>query len=905
MAEHQKNDGRESPASESLLTFNVAFDFGEFVREKLIPSEGASIADMIRSTAKMIGQERDGNILLTWDKKNNTGDTISCVGLYSPSSKSYRTLYQHDSQTTICAATVNGDLTLLAFTVLTEMNDQKCYDCFIAEIRPQERVFTLNLEGPQFRMLQFLHSDTSSSKNRMGRNVPPSRLLLVIPNNIICQYQFRMQQVRQGAIVVSQPEQEIIQRNFVWYQWDPKTQWLYYARFEGNIDQSMSGRNSLTLHCKSFASSVPQHLFTLSLPLPLPYKESLYTSSMTYYDSPFAFRLPVEEINLQVLYRPDGFWCVCLQHCTGGEACDSESKIDYSIYIFHNGYTLYAQVPLPAPTSEDMYIHFMLIGCFVAAYIPGVMLHFLNIGPRVDPCHHLMFGSDMAIPLPIMSSEDQSQIKPSLAKGGKMCPRFLSSVVHIGSSPASNYNAALMDCNESVVYECVLNVPGFFHLFKTCDNAELMEDLLHLMIVGFQRNGIALSMIEHMCRTPMQMSDHRLIAEFIIASSFSRIYYECKHYVAKQLPLTTSPTFRGKIVKNSEGGKLALLKLSPIQNFIKQLLVQSDQRLVAATPEDLFLYDPPADQPFEILVFNAVVNQPSISRIDIRELVDTAEAEGAQQQSQAQASSPGQGSKARARQKKKATSKSTSSSRESDYSSSSGVAGVLRILTLSRRSNTSEQVRAIRDPRDSLTFLKHDEELLEGEEEWSLQIRKKMVEAVGKYMELRLKHILFNTVKTYYSDLEKYSCTVLQIIWESLGFCESNHPLHLSTICRQPTTKEEILFELLEAYQLAHLDLGIPLPNGFHTFFMAMGYLCLESGVFLQYLRNGVFTPTKSFMKLLIEVTSPEDAPVVFQVISNLDYSLAKEALDSWSNPTIKDLQRHTSTQIKEKQKRK
>ena len=905
MAEHQKDDGRENQLMESLLTFNVAFDFDEFVREHLIPSEGASIADMIRSTAKMIGQERDGNILLSWDKKNNTGDTISCVGLYSPSSKSYRTLYQHDTQTNICAATVNSDKTLLAFTVVTEESGEKCYDCLIAEIRPQERIFTLNLEGPEFRMLQFLHNDTaSSSKNRMSRNMPPSRLLLVAPNSIICQYQFKMQQVRQGAIVVSQPEQEIIQRNFTWYQWDPKMQWLYYARFEGNIDQSVTGRNSLTLHCKSFATAVPQHLFTLSLPLPLPYKDSLYMSSMTFYDSPFGFRLPVEEINMQVLYRPDGFWCVCLQHCTGGEACDAESKIDYSVYILHNGYTLYAQVPLPAPTSTDMYIHFMLIGCFVAAYIPGMMLHFLNIGPRVDPCHHLMFGPDMAVPLPIMTSEDRQS---PLAKGGnyKACPRFLSSVVHFGTSPASNYNTAFMDSDESVIYECVLNVPGFFHLFRTCSNAELMEDLLHLMIVGFQRNGMALSMIEHLCQTPMQMSDHRLIAEFIIASSFSRIYYECKHYVAKQLPLTTSPTFRGKVVKNSEGGKLALLKLSPIQNFVKQLLVQSDQKLVAATPDDLLHYNPPADQPFEGLVFHAVVNQPSISRIDIRELVISAEAEGAQQ-SQAQASSPGQGSKARAKQKKKVVSRSTGGSHESDHSSSTGMGGIFSILTLGRSGGTSgQQVRAIRHPRNSLTFLKPDEALLEGEEAQSASIREQMLNRIARDMSLRLRNIVFNTLQTYYSDLEKHSCTVLQIMWESLGFNENNHPLHLSTICRRPTTREEILFELLEAYQLAHLDLGIPLPNGFHTFFMAMGYLCLETGVFLQYLRNGVFTPTKSFMRLLIEATSSEDAPIVFQVISNLDYSLAKEALETWSNPTIKDLQRHTGTQSKEKQKRK
>lgn len=890
MASQSKDEGREDPGSDSLLTFNVSFDFTKFVGEQLIPGEGADNAHMVGSTAIMVGQERDGKVLFRWDKKNNAGHVMTYVGVYSYSSKSYHTIYQHEGQIDICSATVNSDLTLLAFTArFEEENDEKWYECYIAEIRPQERVFTLNLEGPNFRMLQFLHGDTSAAKNRMGRSVPPSRLLLVRPNDIICQYLFKMQQVRQGAIVVSQPEQEVIQRNFLWYQWDPHMQWLYYARFEGNIDQSFTGRNSLTLHCKSFGSSSPQHIFTLSLPLPSPYKESMYTSSMTYYDCPFASRLPTEEINLQVLYRPDGFWCVCLQHCTG-VASDSESKIDYSVYILHNGYLLYAQVPLAIPTNENMYIHFMLIGCFIAAYIPGVMLHFLNIGPRVDPCHHLMFGPDMAIPPPSLRQEDGSLVKPAADSRTPVSCHLLSAV-HMGTSPSSDNSVTFVDCKESVVYECNLNIPAFFQLFKTCGNPELMEDLLHVMIVGFQRNGHALSMIEHMCQTPMQMSDHRLIAEFIMASSFSKIYYECKHYLAKHLPLTTSPTFRGKIAKNSDGSKLALVKLSPIQNFVKQLLVQSDQKLVAATPDDLFHYVPPPDQPFEILVFNAVVNRTGIVRVDIREMIAAAEAKE-MQQSQAQAISPVQSSKIKSRQKKKST-PSTSSGSHIQHGGGGGLLGILS-STLSRRAHTGAQPRPSRDPIEMLTFLSRDEDLLEEEREMSAMIREKMLNEIGRFMQLRLKNIVYNTLQTYYLDLERQSCTILRIIWESLGFSDSNHPLNSTTISRQPTTKEEILFELLEAYHLAHLELGIPLPNGFHTFFMALGYICLEMGVFLQYLRNGVFTPTKRFVNMLIEDTTAEDAPFVFQVFSNLEYSLAKYALDHWQNPTIKQLEQAT-----------
>ena len=52
----------------------------------------------------------------------------------------------------------------------------------------------------------------------------------------------------------------------------------------------------------------------------------------------------------------------------------------------------------------------------------------------------------------------------------------------------------------------------------------------------------------------------------------------------------------------SDGGNRVVLKLSVIPNFVKQLLVQSDQRLVMATPEELLNYDPTGNQSFEILL---------------------------------------------------------------------------------------------------------------------------------------------------------------------------------------------------------------------------------------------------------------------------------------------------------------
>ena len=894
---------------EPMLRFTKVFDFSQFVNDHLIPSERSEVAEMVRSSARLIGQSRDSGVLFAWDKKNNAGNTVTSVGWFTQFSPAYRTLYHHESQTNIVAASVNHERTLLTFTIkdVQEPDTEDVYDSFIAEIQPQGRIFTLDIQSPEFRLLQFIQPDASTPKNRMGRSQQMSHLLIIVPGVLICIYHIKMQVVRLGAIMVSQPEQETIQKRFTWYQWDPRNQWLYYARFESGLNRAqasaLSGRNSLVLHCKSFSYSSHQHLFTLSLPLPS-VERNLDHGTRTYFHSPFSFTMPSSDLNLQVLHRSDGFWCVCLQHSTGvSSSFDVEvpnqdsshgGKIDYSVYIIHNGYVLYGQVPLTAPTNEGMRIHFMLLGCFVAAYIPGFMLHLLNVGPRVDPCHHLTFGPELATLLPSVSSREKELSTLSGTPSGSeqsppsSLPTTQPSVQPVLTSALSTtlQGETFLECNSSIIYECSPYVQGFFNLFKRCSDPVLMEDLLHLMVVGFRHHGLALSMIEHICQTPMRMFDHRFFAEFIIASSFANVYFDCKKYFAKQLPLTTSPTFHGKVYKNQEGVKLALLKLSPISNLIKQLLVQSDQKLVAATPEELLNYSPPADQPFEVLCHNAVISQPStLPRVDIQTAVSVSSDEAnAEVSSSSLTQSRGKPSKSSRR------GMTPSSPHHGGGHGASSFLG--KLTTLTRRSQAkAAPTRLAQDPHDMLTFLVYEEQQCAELAEEAVNIRDKLVRAIAHGMSLRARNEAHNTVASFYSELEKHSCTLLLVIWQSLGFNADNHPLN-GILCRSPTIKEQILYELLEAYNLCHLEIGIPLPNGFNTFYAGIGFLSLDKVLFLQYMRNNVFVPTKRFVDLLLDSCDEDDAPIVFQIFCNLEYRLAEYALSSWCDPTVLSLEK-------------
>lgn len=885
-------------STEPLLRFKKAFDFHKFVRDHLLPTNNADLEKTVLSSARLVGQEKDGGVLFVWDTAVGSegdaeaGEIVTHVGWYSQSSPRYRVLYRHEFRACICAASVNFERTLLAFTIQSTLEDEVTYEPFVAEIQPQGRVFSLNMSGGGFRKLQFLHLDMTTPRNRISRNVLSSRLLLIIPDKCVCLYTFKMQMLREGAVLTQQPEQEVIADDFSWYQWDPTMQRLYYARFEtthSRVQASVSGRNSLVINCIAFSSSSQEVLLTVSLPLP--YNERVYSTSSTYYRSPFAFTLPVREMNLQVLQRRDGYWCICLQHCTGVAAAvdDTSSeyedpdgpqggKIDYSVYIVHNGYVLYGQVPLPMPSSEDLYIHFMLIGCFVAAYIPGFMLHLLNVGPRTDPCHHLAFGPSLTpeFPVEVSDSDDEGVLSSS-------CEGPILSLA-ISSFLLGDYNTAVMECNSEVLYECGLNVARFMALFKQTSSSDLRESLLHLMVMGFRHNAMALSMLEHVCHTPMSLADHRLFAEYMLSAAFAGVYFDCKRYMAKQLPLTLTPTFRGKVYKNEDRSNLALLKVSPMQNFIQQLMIQSDQKLVSQNPDDLLNNHPPSDHPLEMLCHTVITSNAKIARIDFRSIM-SGQVESASGASTLQASPtlPQRGRQSRKSQE------FTSSSRT--------LRNVFNNLT--RRTPLAGR-HALANTRgelvEMLQFLEADEEQTMLMNDEVSRIREQAVMRLGTGVVLRSRNVIFTSLNAYLYELEKQSCTLLLLIWQSLSFSSDSHPLR-ETIHRKATIKEQILFELLEAYHLAHMEIGFPVPAGFHTLYTALGFICLDHILFLQYLRNGVFNATKKFLDLFFmdPASVKLDDDLVYQIISQMDLAKARYALDKWScSPAVRCL---TNTQ--------
>ena len=288
-----------------LLTIKEAFNFRSYVKDNLMDNSiygSFDYDETISQSAKIIGQERNSNILVSWDAPidGTTNKIVTHVGIYSPLSPSHRTLYTHNEQIDICGATVDTDKTLLAFTIRERQPIGLNYDTYVAEICPCNRVFSLNISSTDFRKLLFAHNKSKQPTTAgYAKAKRTSRLLVVIPDNWICQYSFQLESIERGFTVVCQPSRSLIVNDLAWYQWDPQRQWLSYGRFSAASAGPMN--NMLIINVIDFGSQPRSVILTFSVPLSCSIAQ--FTSSTSYFANSLAFTHPVHELNMKVCYK--------------------------------------------------------------------------------------------------------------------------------------------------------------------------------------------------------------------------------------------------------------------------------------------------------------------------------------------------------------------------------------------------------------------------------------------------------------------------------------------------------------------------------------------------------------------------------------------------------------------------
>ncbi len=566
-------------------------------------------------------------------------------------------------------------------------------------------------------------------------------------------------------------------------------------------------------------------------------------------------------LSLQVLHNSDGLWCVCLQHSDGTTQVtrskkkgSKETKIEYSVFNLHNGHVIEGEAVLPAPSSDGHYIQFFLLGNFVVAYVPQVMFHLLNVGPQTDPCHHLVMSGEYAPPLP------SPAVVAKETKGRRVLEDAVSKDFNIDGSYAA------LDIQTNVFYNCSLDPNGLLDLFRKTTNPQLKESLIHLTLVGLREFSCAVHMIEHVCQTPLTLEDPRLFQEFLLAFTYSSVTTDCHKFFAHHLPLTIANCYRGNIYKTPQGSKYALLRCVEIMDFYKQLLVQSDQKLVSATPDVVLNFRPSSSEPLQELCYSAILNQSRMyRRLNLTEI-----------SSQVSAMAMSTTSKGATYKK---------SDKDDSLARSGNFVDKIKVLLHSPKVSHSNSL----EPHSSLPFLLPDEDLSDFRLIRSDLFKGRLMQVLSTQLMLQSKNnqaSLHSIMKHYLAELERTSRILLHVIWSSLMFSNDNHPLQ-GSLHRQPSLEEEALFELLESYYLIHLDSGLQPPTGFMTLFVCMGYLCLEPSVFVNYLRNGVFMPTKIFLNLLLSDCEGVDDDFLFEILSHIDEGTRMVVMKRWKNPVL------------------
>ena len=822
---------------EPILKFKELYNFNHIVDKHLITDLQPSQAEEVKSTVKIIGQERSGSFLFAWIVNQAT-----YIAIHYPNGPIHTLLYRFSEPTNIVSAAVNEDTSLLAFTTITETSDNPTFSTYIVNIHSEAAPVPLKLDTLYYHKVLFLKS-MGFDYRKLGTVRPEAKLLLIMHKVGVVFYQLHLRTIQNCTVISDEPKEERITEEIDWYQWDSINQWLYYARFYNPEERALS------LTCIDLSQTY--HIVLFCLQFSLPYDSFHYTGKTTYYSSPGAFILPQKEINIQILHVKDGPWCMCIQHNDGSHTEDGQYKIEYSVFMMHNGHALKGFVNLNEKPEHGISLYFMLLGQFVAIYAPGYLFHLLNVGAKSDPCHHLILGKEFTPNLPCQVPN------PRLS--------YVMSTSLIGE-----FDSTFMECNLNISYQCQLNQVAFLYLFKV--HAHVKLSLIHLALVCLRQPELANSMISSLAQNPLSHDVPDILAEYIISAAYASMQYECKTVVLKQLPLTTKSTFQGIIVKDSQNRTSVRLQCTPIKKFVHQLQGQSEATFDLNHPEELMTYIP--EGPLGVLYFNAVLSTSNIDRLHLPSIMSSPHAGGSLPKLDTAGASPPQ--------------------QKTGRSASDSVIGRITATLTGRKKGSSSSNQLSNETLSFLTVDGDFQDLLATQKE---TLRYKCYDFYSKRLPLRLKTVIHNVAKSYSSNLLLQLQVVLDTIWKIVGFTLENNPIDRPIHSDSPA-REILLYELIEGYFLALNQLKLPVPEGFHSFFVIMGYRCLDRLLFIQYLENGVLHITQRFVDALIADIDNGNDDIIMEIFSHLEPEAAQKAFKKWDDAPFNLLRDRTTKPV-------
>ncbi|KAJ8978824.1 hypothetical protein NQ317_018915 [Molorchus minor] len=798
---------------------------------------------------RLLGQERDGNFLFSWvQTKENVSSTN--IGIYNYHANDLRLLYSFDRKVNCVQASVNSSKTILAFVTKESKGEGSCeytYKPFLYEINDEfEKVFDLDIERGKQVMVQFLYPKQSV----LSENQPVKLLVFIHQEEKqeclyynsagIRQYKFKItEKLKENTV-----KYDSLVKTFVWAQWDPVQQTLYYIHnrkrnrglVEGEddvIEDTIGTKTTPTLSGLQFNDEVP-HETVLNIPLNLPHLSSMPGSCAIYEDDTVPLRIHDCALDLVVLTDSNGSLCICHHYLYQGFFQPIQPVVDlndedtspvhfaYSVTVLHHSCVIHCVVPdIPWNRAKKMRPLFILTGDHLVIFIPEICTHMLDVGIMHEPCCHITTS-------PIIT-DIETQF---------LC---LAPVVSLGLG--ITINLATLDLIDA-------NVPATL-LAETFQSDTLLENklaILHYFMLHAEDADLTSE------SDLLPWVSPQMLKEYLIGTSYSSVQRNLPSDASKLINLLPVTSLRiGNELEVELGDQMICLSQDVLWNASMMLL--SPQQRIVPYRSDIWvkLWDQLAKVSKGPLRFkpSQVVDKLTVSLVCYQPEV---------------------------------------LSRCSTPMSPSGGASKLNEF-LGNQTGKRNQVDSLPFFEvDSCTASKQEHIISVNLRELSMHLLKQSSDnKMNRFQWQSQTPMHVHAVATRYITAQlDQSRQLCQILCKAACY-EPRYELDKGFVYINQLSEEMrfVLFTILEKYYLAVESIAFPLPQGFTSFFTFLGYKTLNFDMFLQYVKRNVFELQVDVMKIIMADTDNSKTGIQrkLNLLTSLPRSRAKRLLNQWNHP--------------------
>ncbi|KAG7163305.1 pigeon-like, partial [Homarus americanus] len=305
-------------------------------------------------------------------------------------------------------------------------------------------------------------------------------------------------------VVDDQPLTESVVRSFVWAQWEPRHNHLYYLHYRPPPEAGESEEDALRpramLSALQFHPNKP-HETVLNVPLELSGLEhSPLDLSGDYRDQGLLHTAGDAWLDLRVVTSSSGAVCICHHYIYKSRLAETPADpescavyLAYSVTLLHHGCVLHSVVPgVPWGHAHSALPTYSLFG--------GVCMHMLDIGLSHMPNNHIV-----TTPPP--------QLLP---------------------------NAQLFQ----MTVEVRVTKESLFSLFKSSSTLSTRLAILHLAAIHDKDHDLSRKLMWSVCEDPYNLDTPALLQEYLVGETYAAVH---KHidsdagHLLSLLPITTAP----------------------------------------------------------------------------------------------------------------------------------------------------------------------------------------------------------------------------------------------------------------------------------------------------------------------------------------------------------------------------